>query len=157
MYPGEETENSKKALDVLEVVSKIQPKYSRTWLFMGAFTNVLAAGEENLGDRNKLLEKAKNYINKAKELSPNRPEVAVELEKNYLIEQNYKAMETTAQNCLKIDPLAPECYWYLGIAEIFLGKQENTLTNISLQPVSAFLCSGCVIVEMLFAFGIPAK
>lgn len=128
--PEKEIEYSQKALSLLKIASNIQPKFSRTWLFMGGFANVLAAREENPDEKNKLLLESKNYLNKAIELSPKRQEIFIEIEKNYIVAQDYQTMKKLAQDCIKIDESQGECYWYLGISEIFLGDQENGKKHI---------------------------
>ncbi len=101
-----------------------QPKFTRTWMFWGGFTNVLAAKEQNAKKQGELLSKAEGYLKKALNLSPKRLEIFIEMEKGYIIAKDYQTMKKTAEDCLKIDSNYGQCYWYLGVAEIFLGNQE---------------------------------
>jgi O-antigen ligase/tetratricopeptide (TPR) repeat protein len=126
----QQIEQAKKGVEALKEAVVIQPNYTRAWLFMGALTNVLAANEQDSGNKDDLLKEARDYFNKALELSPKRQEILVELEKNYLIAQNYKEMEKTGHNCINIDSTQGICYWYLGISEIFMGNQENGKKHI---------------------------
>jgi len=128
--PDKEIEYSKKALNVLKTTSEIKPKFTRTWLFMGIFTNVLAAREENIEQKNKLLSESMSYLEKALSLSPKRQEVFEEIDKNHLIAKDYQAMKKTSNDCINMDSNQGICYWYLGIAEIFLGDQENGKKHI---------------------------
>ncbi|MBU4480125.1 O-antigen ligase family protein [Patescibacteria group bacterium] len=128
--PEKEVDYSKKASEVLKISSKIQPKFTRTWIFLGSFTNVLAAREENIENRNKLLLEARSYLEKALELSPKRQEIFIEIEKGYIIAEDYQTMKKIAYDCIDIDSSYGQCYWYLGIAEIFLGDQENGKKHI---------------------------
>jgi len=123
-------ENANTAIELLKKASVIQPNYTRTWLFMGGFVNVLAAREENPDNRNALLNTARDYLNTALKLSPKRQEILIELEKSYLVEKDYSSMAEIAQKCIDIDPNLGICYWYLGIAEIFSGDQVNGKKNI---------------------------
>ena len=131
--PQKEVEYSKKVVSLLKIASNVQPKFSRTWLFMGAFTNILAAREENKDNKNKLLLEAKSYLNEAIELSPKRQEFLIEMEKNYMLAEDYQSMEKIAKDCINIDFSYGECYWYLGIAQIFMGNQEAGKKNIELS------------------------
>lgn len=128
--PDKEIEYAKKGIEFLNKASVIQPKYTRTWLFLGSLTDVLAAREEDPGKKNELTKEARGYLDKAIKLSPKRQEIIVEMEKNYLIDQNYKAMKKIANDCIAIDPSQGICYWYLGIPEIFLGDQKNGKIHI---------------------------
>ncbi len=128
--PEQEKELVEKGLTALKRASIIQPTWTRTWLFMGGLTNVLAAKETDINKRDELLKEAMGYLEKAQKLSPKRQEVLVEMEKNYLISANYQKMEKVANDCITIDPSQGICYWYLGIPEIFLGDQENGKNHI---------------------------
>lgn len=123
--PNKEVEYSKRALSLLKLASTTQPKYTRTWLFMGSFANVLAAREENISVKSDLLKEAQDYLGKAIQLSPKRQELFIEMARSYMLAQDYHAMEKTGQDCVAIDQTNGSCFWYLGIAEIFLGKQEQ--------------------------------
>jgi len=125
-----EVEYSKKVVESLKLSSKIRPKNTRTWLFMGVFTNLLAAREENIDNRNNLLSEARNAFDNSLKLSPKRQEAFTEIEKNYLIAKDYEAIKKTAYNCIAVDSSYGLCYWYLGVAEIFLGDQENGKKHI---------------------------
>lgn len=129
--PEKEVEYANKALETLKQASILQPKFSRTWILMGSFANVLAAREQNQDNKNKFLTESINYLEKAKKLSPGRLETIFEIEKNYLVAKNYEAMKKTAEDCIKINSDNGSCYWYLGVAEIFLGDQKNGKIHIA--------------------------
>lgn len=134
-----EIDYSKKSLEALKISSKLRPKFTATWLLMGSFTNILAAREQDQENKNKLLLEARTYFEKARELSPKRQEIIFEIQKNYLVAGDYQAMIKAGEECVQIDPNAGECYWYLGLAEIFLGDQENGKKHIqSSQEKSPF-------------------
>lgn len=114
----------------LKESSIFQPKFTRTWISLGGFTNVLAAKEKDVEKQNKLLLEARDYFEKALELSPKRQEIFIEIEKNYLMAKDYQAMKKSAYDCIKIDSSYGQCYWYLAVAEIFLGDQENGKKHI---------------------------
>jgi len=128
---SKEVEYSQKALAALKVAAKIQPYYTRTWIFMGSFANILGAREENPENKGKFIEEAIGYLEKAKELSPKRQEIFIELEKSYLVIQDYEGMKKVASDCIAIDQGNSTCYWYLGIAEIFLGEQAAGTAHIN--------------------------
>ncbi len=136
--PEKEATNSAKALSMLQIASAYQPGFSRTWLFMGGFANVLAAREENLQKRQEWLTKAHEYLKKARQLSPGRQEMLLELEKSYLVAEDFAMMEKTGQECTAIDPELGECYWYQGVAQVFLGKQEEGAKNVALSKEKGY-------------------
>ena len=131
--PEKEVEYVQKSLSLLKSVSQIQPKYSRTWFFMGAFANVLGAREKNEDAKIKILSEARVYLSRAIELSPRRSEFTEEVIKNYMLAEDYRLMEKTSQDCINTDPSQGFCYWYLGIAQIFMGNQEEGKKNIELS------------------------
>lgn len=128
--PEKEIEYIKKGVEALKISSILQPNFTRTWLFLGSFTNVLAAREQDANSKKELLEEARSYLDKAKKLSPGRQEILIEIAKNYMVAEDHQPMKKASEDCVKIDPSQGECYWYLGIAEIFLGDQENGKKHI---------------------------
>ena len=130
--PEKEVEYSKKMISLLKTAANTQPKFSRIWLFMGSFTNVLAAREENADNKNTLIKEALDHLQTALQLSPGRQEAMAEMGKSYLIAQDYSAMQKIGQDCIAIDSRFGECYFYLGLAQIFLGDQEDGKKNTDL-------------------------
>lgn len=128
--PQKEGEYSLKMASLLKTAAQAQPKFSRIWLFRGSFVNVLAALEENPEKKNAILKEAIDYLKKGLELSPKRQEIFSEIGKNYLIAQDYQAMEKAGQDCVAIDSRYGECWWHMGLAQIFLGKQEEGKKSI---------------------------
>src|SRR3989344_4227702 len=128
--PEKEVAYSEKMVSLLKVATNIQPTFSRTWLFMGSFTNVLAARETDTEKKKNLLIEATGYLHEALKLSPKRQEIFAEMAKSHLIAENYSAMEALGKECIAIDPRGSECYWHMGIAQIFLGNQEEGKQNI---------------------------
>jgi len=127
--PQKEVAYSEKMVSLLKVAANTQPTFSRTWLFMGSFTNVLAARETDVEKKKKLLIEATGYLHEALKLSPKRQEIFAEMAKSHLIAENYSSMEALGKECITIDPRGSECYWQLGIAQIFLGNQEEGKQN----------------------------
>lgn len=128
--PEKEVEKVKKAMSLLKISAEIQPKFSRTWLFMGGLTNILAAKEHDLNKKNQLLEEANFYLEKALKLSPKRQEIIVEKAKRYLIGKDYKGIQKEAETCLSIDKEYAPCYWYLGLSQLYLKDYELGKKNI---------------------------
>lgn len=132
LEPQKEVEYAQKMVSLLAVSTQNRPAFSRTWLFKGSFTNILAARSETKDSANKLLQGAREDFKKALELSPKRQEPFAELGKNYLIAQDYQAMKSMSKDCIAIDSRFGECYFYLGLAQIFLGQQKEGGGNIEL-------------------------
>jgi len=118
---GKELDYINKAIKALEEESKIQPKYTRTWLLLAQFNNTLLAAEKDPKIKKELETKSLNYINEAKKLSPLRQEnYAIEAQ-TYFAKSDFQNIKRVSQECLKIDENGGSCYWYLGLAEIMLN------------------------------------
>lgn len=129
--PEREIEYLARALGQLRISTTLQPDFARAWAFRGAFATVLAEREENPERQQLLLTEAKDVLLKAVALSPGRQEFFIELGKHYMVAEDYQAMKASSQDCIAIDPEQGPCYWYLGIAEILLGNQENGERHIA--------------------------
>lgn len=133
-----EIKYSQKAMEVLQTSIKLRPNYSRAWIYMGSFKNVLAAREEKPENVNAKALEARSYLQKALELSPKRQEIYDEFGKNYLLIKDYIGLEQIAKDCIKIDSSQGMCYWYLGVAQIFQGKQEEGKQNIEESKIKKY-------------------
>ena len=136
--PEKEVEYSKQVVNLLKTAADAQPKFSRIWIFMGGFTNVLAAREENADSKKALIKEAIDQLQMAIQLSPGRQEAMAEMGKSYLIAQDYPAMKKVGQDCINIDSRFGECYFQLGLAQIFLGQQEDGKKNIDLAIANGY-------------------
>ncbi len=132
-FPEKEAEYTTTSADALQQAVAIQPLYSRAWISLGGFTNILAAREPDVAKRQEIIAKAHEYLLKAKELSPKRIEVLNELQINYLLAADYESMKATAEECIAVNPEQGVCNWYLGIAQIFTGDQVHGKENIQLS------------------------
>ena len=123
-------EYAERGITLLEESAKAQPKFARTWILLGSFTNVLI--EKNPAQRKELVEKADYYFSKAKELSPKHQEIFIEWSKTYMVAGNYNKMKELSNECVELNPETSTCYWYLGLSEIFLGEKELAEEHITL-------------------------
>lgn len=110
-------ELAKKAIEILKENIKIRPLYTRNWLLLGSYTNVLIEeGQKDLKD------KANYYFEKAHQLSPKRQEIYVEWIKTDLLVDEFEKAKEKAKECLLLDPKLGECWWLLSLAEGGLGN-----------------------------------
>lgn len=101
------------------------PKYTKLWVALSGMNNVLQENEADPSKRQELSQKEKEYIKRGLELSPKRQELFMEKERNLVLDKNYEAVIPAAEDCIKIQDQFGGCYWYLGVANIFLGTQDE--------------------------------
>lgn len=116
-----------KTIRTLEKATEIMPYYTRAWLLLGKYNNVLMAYWEENREENAL-----KAINKAKELNPKREEINKELITThkllinfYIKTENYSKL---AENYLALTKLEPEDHQnYASLAFVYkeLGMIEE--------------------------------
>jgi len=116
-----------KTIKALEEASKIRPYYTRTWFLLGRYNNLLMANWA--GNREK---EALASLEKAKELSPKRPEIIEELitTHNLLINAYIETLDYSklAENYLALtdlEPNNPQNYASLAFVYKELGEIEK--------------------------------
>ncbi len=119
-YPEYSRAYLKKGVEVISQAIKIQPLYTRYWIFLGNAATILAEQEKNIETKNSLLTEAKNYLNKALQLSPRHQEILVGLAKLQIVAGNYQGAKQYSQECITINSAFPDCWWYLGLSKIYL-------------------------------------
>lgn len=129
---------AKKGIFLLKEAVKVQPSYTRYWIYLGSFTNILINQENNTETKKQLVEEAYSYFETAKNLSPKRPEIYKELAKTALLEKNYnKALE--AYNKL-VEFFPGDYIYHANLTDVYIALnniqkvKEEALKILELNP-----------------------
>lgn len=123
---------AEKAVSLLRENVKIRPTYTRSWILLGSYLNILLEKKELSQEEFEKLKKEANLaFEKAYQLSPKRQEVYTDWVKTDILTAEYQKAKEKSQKCIDLNPKLPECWWYLGIANIFSGKIEEAKENIA--------------------------
>ena len=120
----------KKNIELLSEATKIQPLYTRNWIFMGNFETILAGQEKDLTLKNALFKQAKLHFDKALQLSPKHQEIPISQAEMEIVAGNYNAAKNYAEKCISLNPDFGDCYFYLALSEIYLGDADNARKNM---------------------------
>ena len=154
---GNDLEYAEKGVKLLKETVKIRPLYTRSWLFLGSFTNIKAAWEADPAKKQDLLAEAESYFEKANQLSPNHQEIFVERAKMYLVAGDYQKMKEDLEKCVALDESLGECYWYLSLSELYTNDFDNAQKNMDLAQKNGFnIRSVSTLTQLLNAY-ITAK
>lgn len=118
---------AERATEILKENTKIRPYYTRNWLLLGGYTNILIEGGEK-----DLKEEANYYFEKANELSPKRQEVFIGWIKTDLISGEYQKAKEKAQKCIDLNEKLGDCWWLMGLSDIYLGEFEKGKENVEI-------------------------
>ncbi len=128
--PENSTVYAEKGIELLSEAIKTQPLYTRSWIFLGAFSTVVASSEKDQAKKNELLSQAKHYLEKAAELAPNHQEIVQEQAKIEMVKGNYQNMKTAAEKCVALDKSLGECYFTLALSQIYLKDPAGAAINM---------------------------
>jgi putative inorganic carbon (HCO3(-)) transporter len=123
---------SEKAVEILKENVKIRPYYTRNWLLLGSYANILLekaiqAGKEIQSEEvQNLKQEANSYFEKANQLSPKRQEIFTEWIRTDLLTGEYEKAETKAQTCIDLNEKLEECYWLMGLSQAGLKNIEKS-------------------------------
>ncbi len=120
-----------KGIQLLKEAVKTQPLYTRSWIFLGAFSTVMASSERDQVKKDELLSQAQSYLDKATELAPNHQEIAQEQAKIEMVKGNYQNMKAAAEKCIALDKSLGECYFTLALSQIYL-KDQSYVNNMKM-------------------------
>ena len=141
--PGKNLEFAKKGNQLLKENIKIQPYYTRNWLFLGKFTNVLIEKEKNPEARQELIKEATYYFEKAYLLSPKREESLSQLINMYIKIKNYQGLAETYPRLISItSDNTKKAQLYASLAVVYkeLGDKEKArevaLKALELHPAA---------------------
>ncbi len=116
---------------ILEAV-KIQPTYTRYWLYLASANNALAQVEKDALIKKDLLNQANIYLQKALELAPKHQEIFIEQAKVAITSKDYKNAVDYSEKCIELSPKYANCYWYLAIAQIYSNNTTSAKANIQI-------------------------
>ena len=137
-YPENILSYTKKGVSLLNDAVKIQPLYTRYWIYLGTLTTTLAEQEQDLTAKNNLIEQAKNYFSKALQLAPKHQEIFTGLAKLEIDAGNYKSSQNYSEQCIALNSDLGDCYWYLGLAEIYAKDNTNAEKNIQTASIKGY-------------------
>src|SRR6185436_13663310 len=118
-YPQNNLIYKKRGLELVSQAVKIQPLYTRYWIFMASAANDIASEEKDAGKKNVLSKEAYYYLDRASELAPKHQEIPIGRAKVAITMQDYPLAEQYAKNCIALNPDFGECYFYLGLVQIY--------------------------------------
>lgn len=126
-YPENDLAYAKKGVELLNEGLKIQPLYTRYWIYLGSFTTIIANNEQNSTIKENLIKQAYSYFDKAEALSPSHTEIFIERARTDMVAGDYQKMKRDAEVCINIKPNLGDCYWTRALAETYL--KENDAAN----------------------------
>lgn len=119
-----------RAAEILKENIKIMPYYTRNWILLGNYTNILIeAGRIDLKNE------ADSYFERAYTLSPKRQEVFIGWAKTYFLSGDYEEAEKKSRECVNLNEKGEECWQILEASNISL-KDFSDLIGIYQRLIS---------------------
>ncbi|MBX4200839.1 O-antigen ligase family protein [Candidatus Parcubacteria bacterium] len=152
-YPDNNLAYLKKGIPAIEEAAKIQPLYTRYWIYLGSAQTALATAEQDATAKNALLAKANEYFDRAAELAPKHPEVITGRAYTQMIAGNYKQAEEYSRQCMALNNTLGDCYWYLALAQIYQKNTKDAQVNIDIAKKSYDINSRASLQQLANAYG----
>jgi len=105
---------------------------------LGSLINVLIESEENPEMIKELKQEANYYFEKAQRLSPKRQEVFIEWIITDLLTSDYQRAKEKARKCIDLNEKLGDCWWQMGLSEIYLGEYERAKENIEIAEKKGY-------------------
>ncbi len=126
IIPEKRLELSVKATQLLEECIKLRPYYTRSWIYLGVYTNnLIKESSDELEIREELIKKAYSYLEKANQLSPKRPEVFVRWIETDLLNRKYLEAKEKSEQCINFNPDFGDCWWTKALSLFALDQIEK--------------------------------
>jgi len=138
-YPENNLKYAKKGIVLMKEAVKIQPLYSRLWLFLGGFTtSIIDSSETDQETKNNLAKEAVGYFDKAEQLTPGHQLIIVKRMMLNLTLGDYQEVLKQSEKCISLGESYGECYWTKAIALIYLNQNEEADKNFELATAKFF-------------------
>ena len=124
-----------KAVEILRELKEIRPNYTRIWIFLGNYLNVLIENKDVLKIENveDLKKEADACFQKAHELSPEREEVFQSWIETDFLSGKYQTAKEKAEQCINLNPNLILCWWKKALAHIYLNELEQADESIAIS------------------------
>ncbi len=109
-----------KVVKISKENTKIMPYYTRNWLLLGQYNNILM---ENWGEETGA--EAESALEKAHQLSPKRQEVLTEWIKTNLLIGQYQRAKEKSDECIGLNEKFAGCWWLKGLGYVYLDDLEK--------------------------------
>jgi len=127
-----------KATEILKENIKIRTYYTRNWLLLGGYTNVLIEKNPRPELAEGLKDEANYYFERAFELSPKRQEIFIEWIKADLLTKEYQKAKEKSQKCIGLNEKIGDCWWYLSLSNLYLGEKNKAKENIEIASQKGY-------------------
>lgn len=127
-----------KGQQMLKENIEIRPYDTWNWLLLINFTNALIEREKNPEKIKELKDEANFYFAKASQLSPKRQEILIEGIKTDLLTKEYQKAKEKSQKCIDLNPNLGDCYWLMGLTNIYLTENEKAAENIDIAKIKGY-------------------
>ncbi len=129
-----------RGIELLKEALEIRPKYTRYWLLLGTYYNLLLENYSEIYPE--FVEEWKNgaesAFDKAEELSPNRQETVLRWAKTNIFVGNYDKAEELINRCIEINSDLGDCYWTKALSRFKQNKAEEALEAVELAEKAGY-------------------
>ena len=112
---------AKKAGEIMEENVQIMPYFTRNWIWLGKYNNLLLENWQ----KTEAAEKAEKAFAKAGLLSPKRQEVFEGWIKTDLLTGQYEKAEEKAEECIMLNEKFAGCWWLKALTYVYLNDPEK--------------------------------
>jgi len=137
-YPQNTLAYVNKGITLLTQAVKIQPLYTRYWIWMGNLTTTLAEQETDSIKISTLAKQANYYFTKATELAPKHQEMLTGKAELDIATGDYNTSINDSKECIALNPNLGDCYFYLALAQIYSKDTTDASKNIILATSKGY-------------------
>lgn len=139
--PEAKTLLAQKAIALLKEAIELRPSYTRSWLLLGTYTNILIERGQQLPKEElaQLQKEADSYFARANQLAPKREEILLGWTQTGLLSGKYQEAKERAERCVNLSPNFIKCQWWKAISHLYLNELEQAEKDIALAKQKGYL------------------
>lgn len=132
--PKKKKELVEKAVSALKEEIEIRPGYTRGWMALGTYLNILVENKDafKIENVNELEKESYLYFSKAYELGPHRQETLIGWIENLLLSERYQEAKEMADRCIALNEADPHCWWKKALVNIYLKEIDESDKNMAI-------------------------
>jgi len=129
-----------RGIELLKRAVEIKPNYTRYWLLLGTYYNLMLENYQNAypEEVEKWKEEANKAFQKTLELSPNRQETLLRWTRMHVFVNELDLANEKIEKCIDLNPSLGDCYWTKALIKFKEQNLEEAKINIQLAKENGY-------------------
>jgi putative inorganic carbon (HCO3(-)) transporter len=129
-----------RGIEIVRSALEIRPSYTRYWLMIGRYHNILLKNYQNVYPElvDQWKNEAETAFQEALKLSSKRQEIFLGQAETYFYLNDFEKAKEKVQECIDLNPKTSNCWWRKALINLKMNEVEKAKENIKIAQEKGF-------------------